>query len=73
MKLTKEQHLIIQSEGHIKINGVARQNHNRYPISLTKALWNRRIHYFTFNKLVKQVAIKKFEACALQNVSVDIY
>ena len=72
MKLTEEQHAIINSEGNIKINAVAGSGKTTTIIEYARTRpKNSRILYLAFNRSVKLEAIKKFEQKGLTNVVVE--
>ncbi len=72
MKLTDEQHEIINSSGNIKINAVAGSGKTTTIIEYAKARpKSSRILYLAFNKSVKTEAIKKFSDKGLSNVTVE--
>ncbi len=72
MRLTPEQHDIIQSSGNIKINAVAGSGKTTTIIEYAKTRpATSRILYLAFNKSVKLDATKKFVEKGLQNVKVE--
>ncbi|HKM44365.1 MAG TPA: UvrD-helicase domain-containing protein [Dysgonamonadaceae bacterium] len=72
MKLTNEQHNIINSTGNIKINAIAGSGKTTTIIEYAKARPRTcKILYLAFNKSVKQEAIKKFHDNNLFNVNVE--
>jgi superfamily I DNA/RNA helicase len=72
MKLTEEQHKIINSIGNIRINAVAGSGKTttviEYAASRPK---DAKILYLAFNKSVKTEALQKFEKKGLTNVKVE--
>ena len=72
MKLTQEQHAIINSTGNIKINAVAGSGKTTTIIEYAKARSrSSKILYLVFNKSVKDEAIRKFSENGLNNVKVE--
>jgi superfamily I DNA/RNA helicase len=72
VKLTKEQHKIINSTGNIKINAIAGSGKTttiiEYALNQPK---HSKILYLAFNKSVKTEAIRKFKEKGLTNVVVE--
>lgn len=72
MRLTKEQHDIINSQGNIKINAVAGSGKTTTVIEYARTRPSTsKILYLAFNKSVKQEAQKKFTTQGLYNVTVE--
>ncbi len=72
MQLTKEQEVIINTSGNIKINAVAGSGKTTTVIAYAqKRPVNSKILYLAFNKSVKLEAIKKFLDKGLKNVKVE--
>ena len=72
MKLTDEQHAIIQSTGNIKINAVAGSGKTTTVIEYARTRpAGSRILYLAFNKSVKLEAAKRFADLGLHNVHVE--
>ncbi|MBK8522594.1 MAG: UvrD-helicase domain-containing protein [Ferruginibacter sp.] len=72
MKLTAEQHAIINSKGDIKINAVAGSGKTTTIIEYAKTRpKSAKILYLAFNKSVKLEAAKKFAAKGLRHVTVE--
>jgi F-box protein, helicase, 18 len=72
VKLTTEQHAIINSSGDIKINAVAGSGKTTTIIEYAASRpANSKILYLAFNKSVKIEAIKKFADKGLKNVKVE--
>jgi F-box protein 18 (helicase) len=72
MKLTEEQHAIINSKGDIKINAVAGSGKTTTIIEYAKTRpKSAKILYLAFNKSVKLEALKKFTEKGLRNVTVE--
>lgn len=72
MKLTQEQHAIVNSTGNIKINAVAGSGKTTTIIEYAKARpRSSKILYLAFNKSVKEEAINKFRENNLYNVTVE--
>lgn len=72
MKLTNQQHDIINSTGNIKINAVAGSGKTTTVIEYAKARpGTSRILYLAFNRSVKMEASKKFSDKGLDNVQVE--
>ena len=72
MKLTYEQHAIINSKGNIKVNAVAGSGKTTTIIEYAKARpRSSKILYLVFNRSVKEEAIDKFIARGLNNVTVE--
>lgn len=72
MKLTAEQHDIINSTGNIKINAVAGSGKTTTVIEYAKACSKQsKILYLAFNKSVKLEALKRFKEKGLSNVKVE--
>ncbi len=72
MKLTYEQHAIINSKGNIKVNAVAGSGKTTTIIEYAKARPRySKILYLVFNRSVKEEAIVKFIAHGLSNVTVE--
>ncbi len=72
MKLTKEQHAIINSTGNIKVNAVAGSGKTTTIIEYAKARpRSSQILYLVFNRSVKEEAITKFSNQGMSNVTVE--
>ena len=72
MKLTKEQHAIINSTGNIKVNAVAGSGKTTTIIEYAKARpRSSQILYLVFNRSVKEEAITKFSNHGMSNVTVE--
>ena len=72
MKLTTEQHAIINSAGNIKVNAVAGSGKTTTIIEYAKARpRNCTILYLVFNRSVKEEAIRKFINEGMTNVTVE--
>ena len=72
MELTREQYVIINSRGNIKINAVAGSGKTTTVVEYAKARpKTSKILYLAFNKSVKQEAKRRFIAIGLNNVKVE--
>lgn len=72
MKLTYEQHAIINSKGNIKVNAVAGSGKTTTIIEYAKTRpRSSKILYLVFNRSVKEEAMSKFMAHGLSNVTVE--
>lgn len=72
MKLTTEQHAIINSTGNIKVNAIAGSGKTTTIIEYAKARPKTcTILYLAFNRSVKEEAIRKFFNKGMRNVTVE--
>lgn len=72
MKLTKEQHNIINAEGNLRVNAVAGSGKTTTIIEYAKSRpAESKILYLAFNKSVKMEAQRKFREAGLSNVRVE--
>jgi F-box protein, helicase, 18 len=72
MELTREQILIVESDGNIKINAVAGSGKTATLIEYARARQGKgKILYLAFNKSVRIEAVKRFSENGINNVQVE--
>jgi len=72
MELTREQILIVESNGNIKINAVAGSGKTATLIEYARARHEKgKILYLAFNKSVRIEAVKRFSENGINNVQVE--